>query len=166
MFRDGLAALLGDHPRIHLDSPKPYRALAQLLAETDLLLTDSGGLQEEAPALGLPTLILRTKTERWEPVETGHARLVGLDPAKIITEANRVLDDPFAYAAMAKPALPYGRGDAATYIGDAIESWWREDALLFPSVAPYSKARRHGRTEDGDEMDARQLASARGKATP
>lgn len=119
-----LRARLGGHPNILIETALPYRDLVALLGRADLLLTDSGGLQEEAPALGLPTLVLRDVTERPEPVTSGNARLVGLDRARILHEATRLLDDPTAYAAMARPSFPYGRGDAATKIADAIEDWW------------------------------------------
>lgn len=118
-----LADLLGGHDRILLEAPQPYRRMVDWLVEADLLLTDSGGLQEEAPVIGLPTLVLRDITERPEPITSGNARLVGLDPARILREAHRLLDDPVAYAAMARPGFPYGRGDAADRILDAIELW-------------------------------------------
>lgn len=109
---------------IFLEPPLPYGALAALLTRATLVITDSGGLQEEAPALGIPALILRDITERPEVVASGNAELVGLDPGAIVASANRLLDDPVAYAAMARPVFPYGRGDAAQRIADAIAAWW------------------------------------------
>ena len=118
-----LTALLGRHPRILLEPALPYPALVRMLDAAHLLLTDSGGLQEEAPALGLPTLVLREVTERPESIACGTARLVGLNPRRIVGETLRLLDNPSAHAAMAVPAFPYGRGDAARRIVTAIESW-------------------------------------------
>jgi len=84
------------------------------------VLTDSGGIQEEAPGLGVPTLVMREKTERPEGVEAGTLKLVGTDPHAIITEARRLLDDPAAHAAMAGAKNPYGDGHAAERIVRAI----------------------------------------------
>ena len=82
--------------------------------------TDSGGIQEEAPTLGVPVLVLREVTERPEAVEAGAARVVGSDPQRIIAEAERLLDDPAAYAAMARAVNPYGDGRAAERIVAAL----------------------------------------------
>jgi UDP-N-acetylglucosamine 2-epimerase (non-hydrolysing) len=161
-----LARLLADHPRISLEAPQPYRALVDRLTDTDLLLTDSGGLQEEAPAIGLPTLVLRTITERPEPIASGNARLVGLDPGRILHEANRLLDDPVAYAAMAHRSFPYGHGDAAPRILDAIECWWAHRPLPFPFAPPSRKGASLERMDDGDELDARKLEASRGAPAP
>lgn len=108
--------LLSDAPRIHLVDPLPYEALVHLMARSYLILTDSGGLQEEGPALGKPVLVLREKTERPEGVEAGAARLVGTDPAVIVGEAERLLHDPGAYRRMARTVSPYGDGRAAERI--------------------------------------------------
>ncbi len=108
--------LLGRHRRIHLIAPLPYRRFVWLLCQADLVLTDSGGIQEEAPALGRPVLVLRKVTERPEAVTAGAARLVGTDPERIATEAARLLDDPAAHAAMATRRLPFGDGRAAERI--------------------------------------------------
>lgn len=118
-LRDALAG----HPRILVEPALGYGDLVRLLATADLLLTDSGGLQEEAPALGLPTLVLRHTSERPEVIASGNARLTGLDPARIVAEATRLLDDPDAHAAMSRPAFPYGDGHAATRIVAAILAW-------------------------------------------
>ena len=105
---------------ITLLPPVDYRQLVRLLRECTLVLTDSGGIQEEAPSLGKPVLVLREVTERPEGVEAGVARLVGTDPERIVAEANRLLDDPEAYAAMARPVNPYGDGHAAERIAAAL----------------------------------------------
>lgn len=105
---------------IELTAALTYPAMVALLSQAHLLLTDSGGLQEEAPALGLPTLVLRDVTERPEALATGNLAIVGTDPRRIVTAARRLLDDPRAHAAMARPAFPYGDGQAADRILDAI----------------------------------------------
>ncbi|WP_156678704.1 non-hydrolyzing UDP-N-acetylglucosamine 2-epimerase [Sphingomonas profundi] len=117
-----LAALSGC-ARIDLPPALDYPAMVRLMARAHLILSDSGGVQEEAPALGVPLLVLRENSERPEVLESGNARLVGTDPARILAAAEAILDDPAAHAAMARPAFPYGRGDAAERILDAIEDW-------------------------------------------
>jgi len=106
------AGLAGE-PRVTLLDPPAYGAWARLLAEADLLLTDSGGLQEEAPALGVPVLIARETTERPEVVACGAGRLVGTDPARIAAAVDELLDDPEAYERMARAGSPFGDGQAA-----------------------------------------------------
>ena len=125
-----LRALLGRHPRIAPVPPLPYPDLVRIMDAAHLLLTDSGGLQEEAAALGLPTLVLRDNTERPEPVAQGNASLVGLDPARIVRAAGRLLDHPAAHAAMSRPIFPYGRGDAAPRTLEAIVRWLNLPAPL------------------------------------
>ena len=85
-----------------------------------LILTDSGGIQEEAPAFGVPVLVLRETTERPEGIDAGTLKLVGTDPDRIIQEASQLLDDPTAYAQMARAANPYGDGHAAERIVTAL----------------------------------------------
>ncbi|MEH3106261.1 MAG: UDP-N-acetylglucosamine 2-epimerase (non-hydrolyzing) [Sphingomonas fennica] len=114
--RDAVSAALSGVPRTILSPPLSYGEMVALLAGAYLLLTDSGGLQEEAPALGLPTLVLRERTERPEALATGNLRLVGTDPDAIATAALALLDDPATHAAMARPAFPYGDGHAAERI--------------------------------------------------
>jgi UDP-N-acetylglucosamine 2-epimerase (non-hydrolysing) len=111
--REPLQALLGDHPRAFLTEPLDYNHLVAAMRGCTLLLTDSGGLQEEAPALGKPVLVLRRTTERPEAIEAGTARLVGTDSATIVAEASRLLTDPQAYAAMAQAHNPFGDGQAS-----------------------------------------------------
>jgi UDP-N-acetylglucosamine 2-epimerase (non-hydrolysing) len=112
--------LLGDVPNITLLPPLDYLTLVHLLHSCFLVLTDSGGIQEEATALKKPTLVLRDVTERPEGVEAGVLKLVGTDPGRIVTEARRLLDDPRAYAAMVQAANPYGDGHAAERIAQAL----------------------------------------------
>lgn len=113
--------LLGGKPNIRLCEPMDYIEFVQAMASCYLLLTDSGGIQEEAPALGKPVLVLREKTERPEAVEAGVARLVGTDFARIVKETSRLLDDPQAYAGMAVGSSPYGDGRAAPRILAVLE---------------------------------------------
>jgi UDP-N-acetylglucosamine 2-epimerase (non-hydrolysing) len=113
-------ALLDAHPGIKLLPPADYRQFTALMAGCHFVLTDSGGVQEEAPALGKPVLVLRDKTERPEAVDCGVARLVGTDPATILAECSRLLDDPSHYSAMASGASPYGDGKAAPRIVEIL----------------------------------------------
>ncbi|MBL6966434.1 MAG: UDP-N-acetylglucosamine 2-epimerase (non-hydrolyzing) [Anaerolineales bacterium] len=112
--------LLGDVPNITLLPPLDYLPLVHLLKRAALVLTDSGGLQEEAPGLGIPVLVMREVTERPEGVEAGTVRLVGTDAQRILDEASRLLDDPAAHEAMSRATNPYGDGRAAERIVDAI----------------------------------------------
>jgi UDP-N-acetylglucosamine 2-epimerase len=112
--------LLGGHSRIHRIDPLDVEDMHNLMARCYLVLTDSGGLQEEAPALGKPVLVLRTETERPEAVEMGTARVVGVRAGDIQREAQRLLDDPGAYEAMSRAVNPYGDGCASVRICEAI----------------------------------------------
>lgn len=111
--REPLQALLGTHPRAFLCEPLDYNHLVAAMRGCTLLLTDSGGLQEEAPALGKPVLVLRRTTERPEAIDAGTARLVGTESTAIVAEASRLLSDPEAYAAMAQAHNPFGDGYAS-----------------------------------------------------
>jgi UDP-N-acetylglucosamine 2-epimerase (non-hydrolysing) len=105
---------------VHLCEPLDYLALVRVLDSCDLVLTDSGGLQEEAPALGKPVLVLRDTTERPEAIEAGVAQLVGTNAANVYDVAAQLLDDPAAYAAMAHPENPFGDGRASHRIVEAL----------------------------------------------
>ena len=111
-----LERLLGDHPRVVLTEPLDYDRLVAAMRSCTLLLSDSGGLQEEAPALGKPVLVLRRTTERPEAVEAGTARLIGTDSDSILRETSRLLEDPSAYDAMARAHNPFGDGLASERI--------------------------------------------------
>ena len=113
---DPVHAMLRDHPGITLLPPVDYREMVYLMKQSRLILTDSGGLQEEAPSLHKPVLVLRETTERPEALAAGATRLAGTDPQRILREACRLLDDPQAYAAMARAGNPYGDGHAAERI--------------------------------------------------
>lgn len=112
--------LLSNVPRITLLPPVDYLTLVHLMKHSYLILTDSGGIQEEAPGLGVPVLVLREVTERPEAMEAGAARVVGTDPQHILAEAERLLDDETAYRAMSRAINPYGDGRAAERIVAAL----------------------------------------------
>jgi UDP-N-acetylglucosamine 2-epimerase (non-hydrolysing) len=109
-------------PHITLLPPLDYLPMVHLMKHAKLLLTDSGGLQEEAPSFGVPVLVMRETTERPEGVEAGTLKIVGTDTDHIVRTANRLLDDPSAYAEMAKAANPYGDGHTAERIVKALMS--------------------------------------------
>lgn len=111
---------LGRHPNIHLMEPLSYVPFIDLLRRAYLLITDSGGIQEEAPSLGKPVLVLREKTERPEAVEAGTVKLVGTDEERIVAEATRLLDDPIEYARMTRVHNPYGDGQASRRIAEIL----------------------------------------------
>jgi UDP-N-acetylglucosamine 2-epimerase len=112
--------ILHGQERLHLIKPLPYEPFVQLMKRACLVLTDSGGIQEEAPSLGKPVLVLRRDTERPEAVEAGGARIVGTDPDRVVAETERLLRDPQAYERMAQCISPYGDGHAAERIVNAI----------------------------------------------
>ena len=106
---------------MHLIEPLPYPDLLRLLARSELILTDSGGIQEEAPSLGVPVLVLRDSTERPEAVEARVARLIGTDRERLASMSTELLTDPAAHDAMAHAENPYGDGHAAAHIVDIIK---------------------------------------------
>jgi UDP-N-acetylglucosamine 2-epimerase len=108
--------ILGNAERVRLIEPLGYVAFARLMKRATLILTDSGGIQEEAPALGVPVLVMREETERPEAVDAGVARLVGTDPSRIVTEAERILSSDQARSEMARGSSPFGDGHAAERI--------------------------------------------------
>jgi UDP-N-acetylglucosamine 2-epimerase len=108
--------LLAGHPRIHLLAPLDYVAFVHLLTRAYLVLSDSGGVQEEAPALGKPVLVMRDATDRPEAVEAGVAKLVGTNEERIVASVSELLDEPRTYATMAQAANPYGDGHASERI--------------------------------------------------
>jgi UDP-N-acetylglucosamine 2-epimerase (non-hydrolysing) len=118
--------LLGGRSNIHLLEPLAYVPFIDLLRRASLLITDSGGIQEEAPSLGKPVLVLREKTERPEAVAAGTVKLVGTDADRIVTEATRLLDDPAEYARMTRIHNPYGDGHASQRIADVLAHWSSE----------------------------------------
>ncbi|MFF4271614.1 non-hydrolyzing UDP-N-acetylglucosamine 2-epimerase [Streptomyces sp. NPDC001536] len=139
--RDVLLPELDGHQGISLVEPLGYLDFAATLAECDLVLTDSGGIQEEAPSLSKPSLVLRTTTERPEAVEAGSARLVGTDPETIVTWAEKLLDDPVEYRRMAGAGNPFGDGRAARRILDQLAEDFAADVPVgLTASGPYSTA--------------------------
>ena len=118
--RSIVAEELGDTERVHLIDPLEYEPFANLMARSYLLMTDSGGIQEEAPALGKPVLVLRNTTERPEAVTAGTVKLVGTDEEAVFMTARRLLSDKEAYASMANSVNPYGDGEASRRIIEAL----------------------------------------------
>ncbi len=112
--------LLDGVPGVTLLDPQDYLSLVHLMKHSTLILTDSGGIQEEAPAFGVPVLVLREVTERPEGVQAGTLKLAGTDTSRILAEANFLLDDPAAYAKMAQAVNPFGDGHAAERIVEAL----------------------------------------------
>lgn len=122
---------LGHLNRVHLIEPMDYEPFANLMAKVDIVLTDSGGIQEEAPALGKPVLVLRDTTERPEAVEAGTVKLVGTAYEDVLRETNLLLDDARHYRSMAEAANPYGDGKACQRIISAILRKNGFDAEIF-----------------------------------
>ena len=120
VVQDCAHRLLGDHPRIHLIAPLDVAQMHNLMARSYLVLTDSGGLQEEAPALGKPVLVLRRETERPEAIAAGTAKLAGVETEPIVALTQELLQGGEAYARMAHAVNPYGDGKACGRIADAI----------------------------------------------
>ena len=120
VVRECAQRYLGGKDRIHLIDPVDVEEMHNLLARCYMVMTDSGGLQEEAPALGKPVLVMRRETERPEAIAAGTAKLAGVTYDGVLAEANRLLDDPAAYQAMAKAVNPYGDGHACERIAQAI----------------------------------------------
>jgi UDP-N-acetylglucosamine 2-epimerase (non-hydrolysing) len=123
--QEPVTRLLSGIQHVTLLPPLDYLPLVHLMKRAALILTDSGGIQEEAPAFGVPVLVLRQVTERPEGVQAGALKLVGTDRAAIVREARNLLDDPSAYAQMAKASNPYGDGHAAEKILRALLAYPR-----------------------------------------
>ena len=120
VVREAVDEYLRGAPRVHLIDPLPADEMHNLMARCYMVMTDSGGLQEEAPALGKPVLVLRRETERPEAVEAGTVKLAGVIQDDIVTMAERLIQDKAAYAKMAHAVNPYGDGNACRRIADAI----------------------------------------------
>jgi UDP-N-acetylglucosamine 2-epimerase (non-hydrolysing) len=115
--------LLGGHPRIRLLSPLEYVPFLALMRRAYLILTDSGGVQEEAPSLGVPVLVLRKITERPEAAEAGLARIIGTDPNAIVQHVGELLGDEQTYHQMTTAINPYGDGLASERIVEVLRNW-------------------------------------------
>lgn len=130
LVREAVSEELEGHPRIHLVEPMEYEPFTNLMARSAIVLTDSGGIQEEAPSLGKPVLVLRDTTERPEAVEAGTVALVGTDETRVYETARRLLTDDAAYRQMAEAVNPYGDGRAA----ERIVAWLLHRAGLAEAV--------------------------------
>ncbi len=125
VVREPLQAILGDHPRACLTEPLDYHHWVGAMQRCTLILSDSGGIQEEAPALGKPVLVLRRTTERPEAIASGTAKLVGTTLEEIYPSAARLLTDPEFYAQMAQAKNPFGDGLATQRILEALQQWFQ-----------------------------------------
>ncbi len=123
VVREPLQRILGSNVRVQLIEPPDYLGFVRLMEGAHLILTDSGGVQEEAPALGIPVLVLRRTTERPEGVSAGTATLIGTERADIVRAASALLGDDAAYAQMSRAANPYGDGLAGERIAEALLHW-------------------------------------------
>ena len=123
VVRETAGRFLAGRPGIHLIDPLPADEMHNLMARCYMVMTDSGGLQEEAPALGKPVLVLRRETERPEAVEAGTVKLAGVERRAIVDMASELLEDPEAYGRMARAVNPYGDGHACERIADAVAAW-------------------------------------------
>ncbi len=121
--REPVRRLLEGLPNVRLLDPLDYRNFVRAMQDATLIITDSGGVQEEAPSLGKPVLVMRDTTERPEGVDAGAALLVGTDPGRMVHECERLLHDRAAYARMASVDNPFGDGQAAGRIANAVGHW-------------------------------------------
>ncbi|MEU5430670.1 UDP-N-acetylglucosamine 2-epimerase (non-hydrolyzing) [Streptomyces olivoreticuli] len=133
VVREAMLPVIGAHPDITVVDPLPYLSFCRLMRRSDLILSDSSGAEEEGPALGKPTLVLREITERPEAVVAGTARLVGRTTAGIVAEVGALLDDEQKYKSMATAANPYGDGLASERTVAAVRHFFGEG----PAVAPF-----------------------------
>jgi UDP-N-acetylglucosamine 2-epimerase (non-hydrolysing) len=125
LVRDAILPAISDLPNVTVTEPLPYGGFAKLMNRSTVILTDSGGVQEEGPSLGKPVLVMRDTTERPEAVHAGTVRLVGTDEDLIVTAVGHLLTDPVAYAAMANAVNPYGDGRAAERAVAALAHYFR-----------------------------------------
>ena len=126
LVREAILPAVEGLANVVIIEPLAYGAFARLMARADVILTDSGGVQEEGPTLGKPVLVMRDNTERPEAVEAGTARLIGTDDRTIVEWVRRLLDDPVAYAEMANAVNPYGDGHASRRIAQALRFFFGE----------------------------------------
>jgi UDP-N-acetylglucosamine 2-epimerase (non-hydrolysing) len=150
--RPVVEGLMKPFPRVHLCRPLAYGSFVSAMKRAVLILTDSGGVQEEAPALGKPVLVLRDESERPEAIESGVAKLVGQDVGTIVAETSRLLDDPAAYRSMARGMSPYGDGAAATRIVSIVGQYLGISSRV-GSGGPGELRRRSGSVVGVDSVD-------------
>lgn len=130
--REVVDSVLGNLPRVHLTDPLEYEPFANLMARSTIILTDSGGIQEEAPSLGKPVLVLRDTTERPEAIAAGTVKLIGTEEDTVYREIKALLSDKKHYLAMSEATNPYGDGQASFRIVQAI-LWWKGIKPLPPA---------------------------------
>ena len=123
-LRAQICEAFAEHPLVHLIEPQSYSSFVHLMKAAHIILTDSGGVQEEAPILGKAILVLRDETERPEAVEAGSARLVGCDRDKILHWCQRLFDEPALFAHMSEPRSPFGDGYASSRIASALRRFY------------------------------------------
>lgn len=140
LVREAIMPAVSGLPNVIVTEPLPYAGFARLMKRATVLLTDSGGVQEEGPSLGKPVLVMRDTTERPEAVTAGTVRLVGTDEDRIVAEAGRLLTDVAAYAAMAAAVNPYGDGRAAQRSVDALAHYFH----LGPPAGEFDGGRPRG----------------------
>lgn len=128
--------LLQGAPDVELHEPCGHLEMLQRMSESALILSDSGGIQEEAPTLGVPLLILRDRTERPECIASGNAILVGRDPDRILRTVERLLDDPYSLNAMRFPGFPFGDGRASQRIALEVQRWLESSVSSAESRSP------------------------------
>jgi UDP-N-acetylglucosamine 2-epimerase (non-hydrolysing) len=160
--RRELESLLGDEPRISLIEPLDHGEMVCLMDASWLILTDSGGLQEEGPALGKPVLVMRNVTERQEAVATDNIELVGTETAEIVRAVSRLLRDPDRYARMSRPAFPFGDGSASERILAAIDGWFSPRGAAPFSMRRGGAGRGDGRGRPAPPPDGRSGCLGRG----
>ena len=153
-------SILAGHPRITLVPPLDYLSLVHLMKSSFVVLTDSGGIQEEAPALGKPVLVLRDETERPEGVAAGAARIAGTSRARVRDEFTRLLTDDQLYAQMAAAVNPYGDGHAAPRIVDALLSFGSDERVTLAPFAVDTTVSRNGKATNTATATARSISRA------
>jgi len=117
--------LLSNSPNVHLIEPQDYLPFVYLMSRSYLVLTDSGGIQEEAPSLGKPVLVMRDTTERPEAVAAGTVKLVGTDESVIVSQVSKLMTDSHYYQSMSFAHNPYGDGQACIRITEAIKQYFQ-----------------------------------------
>ncbi|WP_239336194.1 non-hydrolyzing UDP-N-acetylglucosamine 2-epimerase [Frankia sp. CiP3] len=152
--RSAIMPVVSGLANVIVSDPADYAAFAHLMSRATIVLTDSGGVQEEAPSLGKPVLVMRDNTERPEGVEAGTVALVGTDPRRIVDSVGRLLDDPAAYAAMAEVVNPYGDGGAARRTVAALAHYFGFGPPVdefVPRLGPPAGLRTTGRIHAGKD---------------
>jgi len=156
--------LLQGTERIHLTEPLDYITFVSLLQRCFLVLTDSGGIQEEAPTFGKPVLVLRKVTERPEASQFGMAKIIGMSREGIVREADRLLTDTDAYQDMSDGANPYGDGHGSERIVEAVGRWFQKKTPLLEADKEFKlPSRPHPRRRKSDQAQGTAKAATAGK---